>query len=371
MRIAVIGTIYNDSLTKCIVFALLDLGHEPVNVSPELSFLARKFPGLYFTNFLWMRSLERLAVRHLPELEKRLWNRVVEEIRRFGPDMILSTHWDIPPEVVGNFKKGPGQAPVTAVWCPDAIINFDRQYIFTAPWDYLFFKDEYIVDFFRSLELNAHLLPLACYPGWHRQVSLTPAEREFYGCEITTAGNLYGVRTKVFEQLLDYKVKIWGAPPSRVITGPVRRVHQRRYVGELEKSKAFNAAAIVLNNMHYAEIRGLNKRAFEACGCGGFQIISDSPVLEQYYVPGQEVVVYRNLRELQELVPYYLNRPQERAAIAEAGYRRAQTEHTYHRRLEAMLRIIAEDQAQPKSCPDDAKPQASADQPVKVTGMAR
>ncbi|WP_169311518.1 CgeB family protein [Desulfobacca acetoxidans] len=309
-------------------------------------------------------------IKAIPELEVVIFRKALHELNRFEPELVLSTIWDIPPDVVSNFKKGPARTPITAVWCPDAMINFDRQYIFTAPWDYLFFTDEYIVEFFHNLELNAHLLPLACYPGWHRQVRLTPEEKEFYGCDITTAGNLYGVRVKVFEQLLDYDVKIWGASPGRTITSPVRRFHQHRYVGELEKSKAFNAAAIVLNNMHYAAIRGLNKRAFEACGCGGFQLISDSSVLAQYFVPGQEVVVYRNLQELRELVPYYLNRPEERAAIAAAGYRRAQSEHTYHRRLETMLRIIAADKNQSKSCQDDSIPQPGAAQPITDQEMA-
>jgi spore maturation protein CgeB len=44
---------------------------------------------------------------------------------------------------------------------------------------------------------------------------------------------------------------------------------------------------------------------------------------------------------IQELIPYYLNRPQERAEIAQAGYVRAHSEHTFRHRLEKMLAIIA------------------------------
>ncbi len=343
MRIVVIGAIFSDSFAKCITYALKDMGHEVQSINPEKGLLSGRLPDRWRSqNFLKIANLEHYLFKVWPGLETTIWKKPLQDIKRFEPDLILSTMWDMPPQIVEDMKKTRGKAPLAVVWCPDAISNLGLQYVFTAPWDFLFFKDQFIVDYCRSIELNAHLLPLACYPRWHRQVELSPAERNYYGCDITIAGNLYGVRAKVFEEFLRYKVKIWGASPARTVKGPILQAHQHHYVGEIEKAKAFNAAAIVLNNMHYAEIQGLNKRAFEAAGCGAFQIISYLPVVEEYFVPGREIVVYRNLQELREIIPYYLNRPQERAEIAAAGYARAHAEHTYFHRLKVILSLIVE-----------------------------
>ncbi len=335
MRIAVIGPIFSDSFAKCIVHALRDMGNETLSIEPE--------EGLWGSNILKRKSIEVALFKLYPALESFKWKRAIADVRNFQPEIILSVLWDIPPAILADLKKGPGRELTAVMWCPDHLTLFHRQYVFVAPWDYLFFKDRYIVDFFREkLQLNAHLLPLACYPKWHRKVALSPEEQEIYGCEITTAGGFYYYRTKFLEHFLQYQMKIWGPPPSNFIKSPVLKFAQGRYVGELEKAKAFNGAAIVLNNMHYAEIMGVNQRVFDACGCGAFQIVDASPVMADYFIPGKELVCFRNLKELQELIPYYLNRPQERAEIAQAGYQRAHREHTFQHRLEKMLHIISE-----------------------------
>lgn len=336
MRLAVIGPIYSDSFAKCIAHALQDMDHETLSIDPD--------GGLWGSNILKRKSIEMVLFKTCPALESFKWKRAIAEVKNFEPEIILSAMWDIPTAILEDLKKRPGREPLAVMWCPDALTQFRRQYVFVAPWDYLFFKDRYVVDFFREkLQLNAHLLPLACYPKWHRKVALTAEDQKIYGCEITTAGGFYHYRTKFFEHFMQYQMKLWGPPPGNYIKSPVLKFAQGRYVGELEKAKAFNGAAIVLNNMHYAEIMGVNQRVFDACGCGAFQIVDASPVMEDYFIPGKELVCFRNLKELQEVIPYYLNRPQEREEIAQAGYIRAHREHTFQHRLEKMLSVISGD----------------------------
>jgi len=342
MRIAVIGPISSDSFAKCIVHALLDMGHDVLSVNPDKSFLSGFLPdSLYTRHFFNLKVIEELLVKSFSPVEAFQWKKPSKAIKSYEPDLILSTMWDIPPGILEKLKRGQNRDSLAVMWCPDALINFGRQYLFLAPWDFLFFKDKYVVDVFKKkLQLNAHLLPLACYPKWHYKVSLSAKEMATYGCDITIAGGLYPYRAKIFEHFLHYQIKIWGQPLSSYLESPVRKFHQGRYVGELEKSKAFNGAAIVLNTMHYSEILGLNQRVFDTCGCGAFQIVDASPVIKDFFIPGRELVCFRDLKELKEIIPYYLSRPQERAEIAQAGYLRAHAEHTFQHRLEKMLQVI-------------------------------
>jgi spore maturation protein CgeB len=344
MRIAVLGPIYSDSLAKCILYTLKDMGHDVVSLNPEANLLSGHLPdALYTKTFLNIKPLELFLLKAIPSLETYYYKNILVDLSKLEPDLIISTMWDIPAPVVEKLKKRPGSEPILVVWCPDALSNFDRQYIFDAPWDFLFFKDRYIVTFMRNkLGLNAHLLPLGCYPRWHRRVELSERERPIYECDITTAGALYYYRAKIFENFKEYNIKIWGPPPKPYMQSPLKQVWQGRYVGETDKAKAFNGAAIVLNTMHYAEIYGLNQRVFDANGCGGFQIVDDSPVIGDYFVPGKEIVVFGTLKELKEIIPYYLNRPEEREGIALSGYERAHKEHTFRHRLDAMFSIISE-----------------------------
>ncbi len=337
MRIAVIGPIYPDSFAKCICHSLRGMGHEVLSVNPGIA-----AGPIYEVDLLKIKSLEAAVSRSHPSLEALFWRKAVAQVQSFHPGIILTAIWDIPPAILEKFKQRSGRELVTVMWCPDPLTSFHRQYLFVAPYDYLFFKDQYIVDFCRKkLDLPAFLLPLACCPEWHQKVTLTPEEQRVYGCDIATAASLYNYRLKFLENFSQYQMKIWGPPPSNYLRSPILKFVQGRYVGELEKAKAFNGAAIVLNNQHYGEILGINQRVFDACGCGAFQIVDASPVMADYFVSGKELVCFQDLQDLQELIPYYLNRPRERAEIAYAGYVRAHAEHTFRHRLETMLQIIA------------------------------
>jgi len=83
-----------------------------------------------------------------------------------------------------------------------------------------------------------------------------------------------------------------------------------------------------------AQIKGRN---FEVPGCGGFLLTERVPHLERYFELGGEVATYDNEDELVERVGYWLDHDAERAAIADAGYRRTMFEHTYDHRFQAIF----------------------------------
>ncbi len=83
------------------------------------------------------------------------------------------------------------------------------------------------------------------------------------------------------------------------------------------------------------QIKGRN---FEIPGCGGFQLSGWAPHLDEYYADGREIAIYRSVRELVDRARYYLAHEEERARVAEAGYRRTLAEHTYEQRFRAIFR---------------------------------
>ena len=178
-------------------------------------------------------------------------------------------------------------------------------------------------------------------PEWHKRVELSEEDKKIYGCDITTAGNMYYYRAKIFEPLVaKYDVKLWGSTMPLWLDSPVKKVYQGRVVAELEKSKAFNGAKIVLNTFQ-GEVFGVNQRFFEIAGCGGFQICEHRDAIQEFLKIGEEVVTFYNAKDLIEKIDYYLQNPEERKRIANAAYTRAQKEHTFENRLTKMFKLLA------------------------------
>ena len=86
-----------------------------------------------------------------------------------------------------------------------------------------------------------------------------------------------------------------------------------------------------------SQIKG---RTFEVPGSGGFLLTDRVAHLERYFDIGREIAVFASTDELIEQAEHWLAHPAERAAIAEAGYRRVRAEHTYDHRFAEIFAAI-------------------------------
>ncbi len=338
MKILVIGRQFPDSFARNISETFSDMGHEVFTYEES-----RLFPRLHKVTSLGqgriLRDIESSLIRGSTKIEAMVHGSLLKLIAKIEPDFILNTYNSIPPWVIKDIKNT--TAAKIALWFPDAIINLGRQYVLSSSYDALFFKEPYIVRMLREkMELPAYYLPECCNPRWHHKVDISLKDQEIYGCDLTTAGNIYPWKEGILSQFKDYDFRIWGDYFPHWLDSSLRSKFQNHYVSELEKAKAFNAAKIVINTMHYAEIEGLNCRLFEAAGCGAFQITDWKESLPELFYPDKEIVVYRTKRELKKLVDYYLAHPEERASIAEASYERAHRDHTYLNRLKKMMETL-------------------------------
>jgi spore maturation protein CgeB len=331
LDIAVLGQVYPDSFARCILAGLAELGHHAWAVD--------RAPLTSATNVRFTRLGRLLTaaseLRPLEQLEDRLASRA---LLAQSPELVIVTGKSLQPRTIARLRRTLG-VPIV-YWFPDHLANLGRQYPLVGSYDALFFKDPYIVEFAtRKLRLTAYYLPEACFPRWHRRVNLSPEDQARYGCDLTLAGNMYVYRARLLEPLATYDLRIWGSQFPSWLDSPLRSRYPNVYVAEEEKAKAFNAAKIVLNTMHYGEIWGVNARTFEASGCGAFQIAESRPRLPDLFEPGREIETFESADELKEKVDYYLSHPVQRRAIADAGYARAHGEHTYAHRLERLLSL--------------------------------
>ncbi|MBL8377380.1 MAG: glycosyltransferase [Burkholderiales bacterium] len=83
--------------------------------------------------------------------------------------------------------------------------------------------------------------------------------------------------------------------------------------------------------------RQIKARVFEVPGVGGALLTEATPFLERYLIPGREAAVFENDDELIGLARRLLDHPDERDAMARAGHARVAAEHTYEKRMAALL----------------------------------
>ena len=337
MKILVVGKFYVEGFARHIGQTLEQMGHEVFRFEPGVK--RKPTSGVLRQTFESITTRLHRTADQIDLYRKWSLRGLLQLARQARPDLIISCYDYLRPAEVVSLKRHSDARVV--MWYPDALINFGRSYFMEAPYDALFFKDPYIVNKLDGvLGSPVFYLPECFNPLVHRlsETGLTQSDFQQYGCDITTAGNMYAYRIAFFRRLADFEIKLWGsAMPSWIEAPEVRRMHQGEYVVESDKAKAFLAAKVVLDNVHPAEIWGINCRAFEAAGVGGFLMVDWKPGLSQLFEDGEEVVSFRDMEDLRENLEYYLEQPTQRQRIAQAGQRRAHADHTYRVRLQLLI----------------------------------
>lgn len=85
-----------------------------------------------------------------------------------------------------------------------------------------------------------------------------------------------------------------------------------------------------------------SNRVYNSLGMGAFMLHADALGLHNHYEDGEELVYYRDLADLHELINYYLAKPDVRANIARRALDRSLTHHTYRRRCELLVHTVKE-----------------------------
>lgn len=81
-----------------------------------------------------------------------------------------------------------------------------------------------------------------------------------------------------------------------------------------------------------------NERTFKIPLCGGFEITDDVAAIRKYFTD-DEIVVARNKTDWFDKIDFYMKNPDKRIKIAEKGRIKVMSDHTYHNRVEQILKI--------------------------------
>lgn len=110
-------------------------------------------------------------------------------------------------------------------------------------------------------------------------------------------------------------------------------------------TKVYKESKINLNVTLHCIETGIPQRVFDIMAAGGFLLTNYQEEIEEFFVPGEDLAVYHNEQELEELVEYYLNHEAEREQIAKNGQKKVLDNHGYHIKLTKAFQKIMEIEA--------------------------
>ena len=339
MNILVIGKFYTEGFALHIAETLSSMGHAVRRFEP--GFKSNRIGGRIGHRLDQVQGVVFSASDSIPDIRARRM-RSLWQVAEQGPlDVVIVCHDFLWPAEVAELKHRT-RAQV-AMWFPDHLANFGRGFFMNAPYDALFFKDPYIFhalgDVLRS---PVYYLPECFNPERHWLPEESIGHDAAYECDITTAGSQHSWRVSFYSNLSEFNVKLWGSPaPLWMVPEQVTNMYQGRGVYNHDKVRAFRGAKVVVNNLHYSEIWGVNARCFEIAGAGGFQMVDWRRGLGHLFEDGKELISFRSIADLKRKLHYWLPRETERRTIGEAGMRRAHAEHSYALRLELLLDTLA------------------------------
>ena len=267
-----------------------------------------------------------------------LMHQMYQEVKDFKADILFLYLHDTAYFyfVIDRFKKK-GVRVITwrglnPLILSEGIVKFLRK------MDYTFMYDSEYIPYYQKLKIsNVHTLPMGCDISYHESIGPNAIFKQKNGVDVCFVGILDQHREKYLRILTDFKLGIWTWDIANADISLKKFYKGVVYAETLVK--VFKSAKIVINIHRDFEIRGGNYRLFEIPACGAFQLVDEKKDIGKYFEIGKEIVTYKDEDDLKKKVKYYLEHPEEREAIARAGYQRVKKNHTLTDRMKRILKI--------------------------------
>ena len=117
------------------------------------------------------------------------------------------------------------------------------------------------------------------------------------------------------------------------------QIHPR--IGYYDELPIFYSSVMINLNVSHPQVKcGLNQRFFDVPACGGLLISDWNDEIDKIFIQGEEIIIYTDIRELREIVRYYLDHGDEREAIAQAAREKVLAHHTMKNRIERLIQTL-------------------------------
>lgn len=95
---------------------------------------------------------------------------------------------------------------------------------------------------------------------------------------------------------------------------------------------------------------GIPLRVLDVLACEGFLLTNYQPEIAEYFVDGEELVIYQDFQDMYEKIEYYLSHEEERKRIAHAGFLKVREYFNYDTGIREILKVLEKTNEESPNC---------------------
>jgi len=301
------------------------------------------------TMFPQMRRRSSRALIRLirPRLIREYNELIIDTPSRFKPEMLLAFKGAfVEPNTLGLLRQ---MGVRLYNYYPDRSPFGEECLFLESMWQYdcvfytkCYWREEVLLGRFR----DSVFVPHGYDPEIHLPCGLDEV-LDGYRHDVTVVATHTANKEDTLERLLgampSLDLAIWGNGWERCRAKRVAHCIQGYAVNGWAYAAALSAARINMAIMSgvvpgVAQGDETTTRTYEIPACGGFMLHERSPELLRLFEEDKEVACFASPNEAAAKIEYYLARPEEREAIADAGHRRCVPAYSYDNRMAEILR---------------------------------
>lgn len=255
-----------------------------------------------------------------------------KQILEFRPDVLYCQSLFLPgTKFITTIRK---KLPLFVVGQIASPVNFDKEFL--SAYDLILSSFPHFVTRFRALGIRSEYFRI----GFEESI-LKSLHKKKILYNVSFIGGLSKTYYQHTETVVKAATDFWGYGAKYMDLSPQT---MKKYHGEAWGIDMYNIlfnSKITLNrHINVAEDHANNMRLFESTGVGAMLMTDYKSDLHKLFVPGKEVETYKNERELQSKIDYYLAHEKERQKIALAGQKKTLKEHTYYSRMKELFKLL-------------------------------
>jgi hypothetical protein len=343
LRILLVSDLWQGSDSYAMARAFRRAGHS-VTIVSDSTYYGRE----------WRSRVLRAARRLLrPFIVRDFNDALIKNAQGLQPHLLFVCKGQlVEPRAILAAKKA---GAIAALWWPDVSFFAHGPSIPRAVphYDWVFTTKTFgLADLEARFGVSrASFMPHAFHPEVHRKFRCDASDQERYGCDVSFIGTWSPKKQALLEALVaarpDVKLKIWGMQWEKAGATLAPWIEQREVLGA-EYAKAIRLSKInlgILSEMRKGASSGdlITARTFHIPACGGFMLHERTREVRDYFEEGLDCAMFEGADEMVAKVGYYLDQPDEREAMTEAGHIRClQSGNSVDDRVRAVLAKVAE-----------------------------
>lgn len=270
---------------------------------------------------------------------------IVKKAARFKPDIaIINAGGEVSPETLKSIKR---TGALLVCWAGDDPTHYRQGPYYMEGirlYDHYFLIDKswYTKALRQAGAKKCSILQYGVDPEIYRPLTLSGKDARKYSSDVCHLGTIHTDRVELLTGLLDYDISLWGGTSFKILKkmfslSPGLAAKMKSGVVQAQvTNRIYNASKICLNIQHLQVKGAHSNKTFEITGSGAFLLSSFNDPLHESF-DRDELLSFKDLRELRALIDYFLRNENERKKIALKAHKRTLARHLYRHRLARML----------------------------------